>query len=421
VTKVVQTVYGKFHHFDLARQLHRQGMLEAIFTGYPRWKLRDENLPQDKMRTYPWIETFLMAAGRYRVLPRWLDRELNYLMAQTLDAHVAANIPECDVFVGISGSGLKTSGVVHQRGAQYICDRGSSHVGYTERILTEEFSRWGQKFPGIDPRSVAKEEREYAAADVITVPSEFCVRSFVEMGVSHEKLRKIPYGVELTRFGKVADPATGQFEVLFVGQVSFRKGVPYLIEAFGQLKHPRKRLRIVGAMLPEIETWLREKPAPQGVEFIGAVPQEKVPELMSASHVTVLPSIEDGFGLVLGQAMACGCPVISSTNTGGEEMIEDGQEGFIVPIRDPKAIAARLERLAQDDDLRQRMGEAAIRKVRGMGGWDDYGNAYGDLCRELAGTESRDMKPCANQTLRLQSATVESCGGPQHSKTSRSI
>jgi starch synthase len=382
--KVVQTVHGKFHHFDLARQLHRHGMLEAIFTGYPRWKLKDEHLPPDKIKTFPWIRTFLMAKWRYGFINPSLDRELNWLAGETLDAHVASRLPECDVFVGISGSGLKTSRAVKRHGGGYICDRGSAHILHVESLLSEEFKRWGQEFPGIDPRAVAKEENEYAAADFITVPSSFCVRSFVQMGVPEGKIRKVPYGVDLRSFEKVADPSPDRFEALFVGAVSFQKGVPYLLAAFERFKHPRKRLRVVGAITNEMKIFLRDKSL-KDVEFLGPIPQSKLVPIMSASHVLLLPSIQDGFGLVLGQSMACGCPVICSTNTGGADLIENGQEGFVVPIRDPQSITARLEELAQDPSLRDRMGEAARCRVKQIGGWNDYGDNYANLCRELSG------------------------------------
>jgi len=104
---------------------------------------------------------------------------------------------------------------------------------------------------------------------------------------------------------------------------------------------------------------------------------------MSSSHVMVLPSVEEGLALVQAQAMACGCPLISSTNTGGEDLFTDGVEGFVVPIRSPEAIAARLQQLADDPALRQRMSEAALARVRQIGGWHQYGEAWAKLLREL--------------------------------------
>ncbi|MCI0539111.1 MAG: glycosyltransferase family 4 protein [Verrucomicrobiales bacterium] len=381
--RVVQTSIGLFHHFDLARQMERLGLLEAIFTGYPRWKLRDAGLPPEKVKTFPWLQAFYLAKDRMGLNAPWLDCALAWRSLELLDSHVARQLPECNVFIGLSGAGLRTGRVARQRGARHICDRGSSHIRLQDQILRDEFRRWGQLFPGVDERIAGKEEAEYAEADQITVASEFALKSFIARGVPAERLRKIPYGVELDRFERVADPERDCFRILAVGQVSFRKGFPYLLEAFQKLNHPRKQLRLVGAVQPEIRTWLRGR-ATEKVEFAGAQPQRDLPALMSRAHVLVLASVEDGFGLVLAQAMACGCPVIATEHTGGPDMITNGIEGFVVPIRDSTALADRLEQLGQDSDLRGKMSEAAVERVKRCGGWNDYGEAFARLCLELA-------------------------------------
>jgi len=381
--RIVQTSMGRFHHFDLARQMHRLGFLEAIFTGYPRWKLRQENLPAEKIRTFPWLQTVYMAKSRFGIASRRLDRALAWWSLETLDGHVAKNLPDCDVFVGLSGAGLRTGREAQRRGAQHVCDRGSAHIRFQNLILREEFERWGAPFFGIDPRVIAREEAEYAAANIITVPSEFALRSFASCGLSAVKLRKVPYGVNLQRFKPDGHPDRNVFDVLTIGQISFQKGFPYLLEAFRKLKHPRKRLIVIGSMQPEIERWLVGKDL-AGVEFRGVVSQTELASVISRCHVMVLASVQDGFGLVLAEAMACGCPVIATEHTGGPDLIMNGVEGFVVPIRDANVIAERLERLAQDDGLRARMSGAALERVRRLGGWNEYGQAFADLCLELA-------------------------------------
>jgi glycosyltransferase involved in cell wall biosynthesis len=104
---------------------------------------------------------------------------------------------------------------------------------------------------------------------------------------------------------------------------------------------------------------------------------------MSSSRVLVLPSIQDGFGMVLAQAMACGCPVVASEHTGGRDLFEDGVEGFIVPIRDVPGLTVRLQQLADERGLWERMSAAALRRVALLGGWRDYGNAWAKLCMNL--------------------------------------
>jgi glycosyltransferase involved in cell wall biosynthesis len=110
------------------------------------------------------------------------------------------------------------------------------------------------------------------------------------------------------------------------------------------------------------------------IQVRGHVPQEKLKEILSASHALVLPSVEDGLGLVQVQALACGCPVIATQNTGAQDIFTDGKEGFIVPIRDAAAIAERLQRLADDPELSTTMSQAAVQRVKSISGWDQYGD-----------------------------------------------
>jgi glycosyltransferase involved in cell wall biosynthesis len=320
-----------------------------------------------------------MLLRRGRMLPQWLDDNLGYQNALRFDDWTARRVGKIDALIGISGSALKTGKLLQQRGGVFICDRGSSHQRYQAEIVADEFRRWGLDAPPNDMRDTTREEAIYAMADAITVPSSFARRSFIEQGVPAGKLHTIPYGVRLEAFRKVADPPAGAFNVLFAGHVSLRKGVPYLLQAFQLLRHPRKRLRCVGEISPEIKQLLDARLPLCDVDFLGAVPQVQLPKLMSESHVMVLPSIEEGLALVQGQALACGCPVLATTNTGSEDLFANGVEGFIVPIRDVDALAGRMQLLADDPSLQRRMSEAALARVQHLGGWHHYGDMWESL------------------------------------------
>jgi starch synthase len=385
--RVSQAVFGVFHHFELARELDRRGLLDTVYSTWPWARLKREGLPHSKVRTFPWLHTPEMLVNRAGLrLPHRLADELGYQNALRFDdwtAHrLAKNDARIDALIAISGAALKTGRLLQQRGGVYICDRGSSHHSYQAAIVGDEFCRWGLTPPSTDPRDTLREETIHDVADAITVPSSFSRCSFIERGVPAEKVHIIPYGVRLEAFTRVADPPADAFEVLFVGQVSLRKGVPYLLQAFERLRHPAKRLRIAGAMSQEIRQLLPRLPH-ENVEFLGSLPQTELPKIMSESHVLVLPSVEDGFGLVLSQALACGCPVIASTNTGGNDLISEGVEGFIVPIRDVDALNSRLECLADDPALQRQMSEAALTRVQQLGGWRRYGDLWEDLLRRL--------------------------------------
>lgn len=380
--QIIQAVFGTFHHFDLARELDAREHLRLIYSTFPWRRLKREAIARRKVETYPWIHTPLTVLGKYGLKPAWVEREFGYLTALMFDEWMARRIPECDAYIAIAGAGLKTGKLVQQRGGVFICDRGSTHARYQDEIVSDEFRRWSVHLQPNDIRDTLREEKIYDQADCITVPSSFARRSFIEMGIPAEKVRTIPYGVRLDSFSPQGKPPSDSFEVLFVGSVSLRKGVPYLLEAFAKLQHPRKRLRVIGAVTPDIKSVLGRLPM-EHVEFAGRVDQEEVRLAMSTSHVMVLPSIEEGLALVQGQALACGCPVLATTNTGAEDLFSDGVEGFIVPIREADTLAQRLQQLADDSSLQRKMSEAALARVKHIGGWKQYGDAWETLLLRL--------------------------------------
>ncbi len=372
--KVALSVLGTFHTFDLARELYARDALAGVLTGHPRFKLRKEQLPQELIHTFPLIHGAYMAFPWKHRIGSW-TRRWEMLDALTFTDYVRRNLPPCDVYVGLSGTTLPAGRRAHQTGARYICDRGSSHIRAQDQILHEERELWGLPPARIPPRAIDIEESEYAEADRITVPSRFVYRTFLSQGVAPEKLRVLPYGVNLSRFQPVDAPAEGRFDVLFVGAFGLRKGVQYLVQAFEKVRHPAKSLTFAGGVSAEVLAMLRRRKLwPEGAHLLGPIPQAELKTLMSRSHVMALPSVEEGLAMVQAQAMACGCPLIATTNTGAEEIITDGIEGFIVPIRDVDALAGRLQFMADHPDKRAAMGQAALAKMQGFGGWREYGD-----------------------------------------------
>jgi starch synthase len=382
--KVAISTIGKYHAFDLARELHSRGVLSAIFTGYPRFKLSNEQLPQSLIYSFPFIHGSYMAFPLKYCLPDFLNRQWKYIADVTFGNYVARNLPSCDLYVGMSGSALQAGKKAHQQGAAYICDRGSAHINVQNQLLYAEHELWDMPFVGIDPRTILREEAEYAEADMITVPSTFAYRTFVKQGVSAEKLRLLPYGVDVSRFKQVAEPALGRFDILFVGAMSLQKGIQYLVQAYQQINHPNKSLTFVGTHSQELIEMLKIRNFwPDDAKVLGHVPQNELKNFMSRSHVLVLPSVQDGFGMVMAQAMACACPIVASCNTGGEDLFSDDEEGYIVPIRDVNALAERLQQLADNPKQRAAMGKLALARVQALGGWSSYGEKAMEIYNEV--------------------------------------
>lgn len=387
--RVVQAVFGVFHHFELAHQLHRRHHLQRVYSTFPWARLTREGLPRGLVRTFPILHTSEYLLSRTGRVPPALTARLASWNALAFDRYTASRIDQedPDAFIAISGAGLLTGARVQRNGGILICDRGSTHQRFQEAIVLEEYKRWGVPLPLAKPHIVLREEAIYAQADAITVPSTVAKRSFIQMGVPEDKVHVIPYGVRLDKFSPTAAPQSDTFSLLFAGGVSLRKGVPYLLEAFARLNHPRKHLAVVGSISPEIRPLLARLPT-EHVTFTGSIPQPELAKLMATSHALVLPSVEEGLALVQGQAMACGCPVIATAATGAEDLFSNEKEGFIIPsLEDPASLTAfltaRMQQLADDHALQRRMSAAALTRVRTLGGWDTYGDHWESLLQTL--------------------------------------
>lgn len=382
--QIVQAVFGVFHHFELAHQLYRRNHLRRIYSTWPWARLKREGIPRDLVRMFPYIHTADYFLQRTRFYPKPIAERVKLWNSLTFDAYTARVVPPCDALIAISGTGLKTGPVVQARGGKFVCDRGSTHHRFQEQVLTAEYKRWGVEYEGEAPGVIVRDEDIYHVADAITVPSSVARRSYLSMGVPAEKVHVIPYGVRLERFKPTGVPPTDSFEVLFAGGVGLRKGIPYLLEAFARFQHPRKRLTVVGAMQHHMQAVLDHLPR-EHVTFTGSVPQSDLIDRMSRSHVMVIPSVEEGLALVQAQAMACGCPVLATEATGAENLFTDGVEGFIVPDRDVDSLADRLQRLAEEPQLREQMSQAGLARVETLGGWDSYGDRWETLLQTLTG------------------------------------
>ena len=225
-------------------------------------------------------------------------------------------------------------------------------------------------FKATDPRLVERELAEYETTDLIFVPSEFAYRTFLEHGVPRHKLRKNSFGADLRVFHPIPKD-DDIFRVIYVGTLSVRKGIPYLLEALCGLKLPKFELWLIGSALPEVTPFLARYEG--GFRYLGPIPRTKLYQYYSQGSVFGMASIEEGLAMVQPQAMACGLPVIATPNTGAEDLFTDGVEGFIVPVRDPGTIRERVLRLYQDPGLRDEMSRAALRRVQSMRGWNEYG------------------------------------------------
>jgi glycosyltransferase involved in cell wall biosynthesis len=260
----------------------------------------------------------------------------------------------------------------HTEGALVLGEPVNAHPDVQNEILNTEYERL--KIATVLKHSPAQKQmlEEFAMCDRFIVASEFVKRTFVEKGHAAERIDVLPYGVDVSRFTPRTGDAAGPkaFRVICVAGINIRKGIVDLLEAWRRFSPPNGELLLIGQVSPEMSGVLRQYAGT--FTHIPFVPNHALNQYFTESSVFVLPSLEDGFGLVCGEAMASGLPVITTTNTGAAELIEEGINGYIVPIRSPDAIAGKLETLYTDREKAVHMGGNAAKKVRTLHSWSGY-------------------------------------------------
>ena len=222
----------------------------------------------------------------------------------------------------------------------------------------------------INPYFVETELKMYEDANIIMVPSNFAKNSF--KGTLLNKVRVNEFGTDTKNFfpDKKIKKSDKYFDIVFIGQKSLQKGLHYLIDAFDKLKHPFKRLHVIGSDTVD-KTFFDNKLNKENVIVYGHLPQIKLNNIINMCHILVLPSIQDGFGIVTLQALSTGCPIIVSENTGPVEIIKEYNCGMIVPIRSSVSILNCLQELSDDRNKLKLLSENA-KKFALKNTWDRY-------------------------------------------------
>ena len=370
--KITISVLGRFHLFYLAKQLQDHNFLARLITSYPKFEAVKYGINPAN------IDSLLIHEIHnrgWRKISKVTDYLFNpqYMIFELYDRHAAKYITNhCDIFVGLSGCSLYSLRRARQMGAKTVLERGSSHMLYQREILTEEYRKFGLEKEVVHPKVVKRELMEYQEADFIAIPSQFVKETFLHQGISEARLIQVPFGVDLTHFYP-AHKQDNRFRIIHCGTISLRKGVHYLLEAFAELNLPRAELWLIGAMTDEIKPFLRKWGSP-AIKHQGPFPERDLHKYYSQGSVFCLASIEEGLAMVQAQAMACGLPVICTANTGGADLVREGRDGFIVPIRDVEALKEKILYFYENPDACHVMGESARLRVQTGFSWSDYGH-----------------------------------------------
>jgi glycosyltransferase involved in cell wall biosynthesis len=249
-----------------------------------------------------------------------------------------------------------------------VLDNPNGHICGFAEVCRTEWKKWvGGTYHGHPTdEMIARVEREYELADRIRVSSEWAKRSMVARGVAADKIFVCPQPVDLVRFrpSAVRSPSapqpTGALRVVFVGSIDVRKGFVYLLQAVRAVGADRVRVEFVGGT-GDRGTRRLFAHGRSGLA-VEVSPGDPVPAYHRA-ELFVLPSLEDGFGFVVAEAMACGLPVVVTDQCGSAEWVTPEATGWIVSSGSVPALSAVLEQALAGRARLTEMGYAARRAI----------------------------------------------------------
>jgi len=347
----------------LAEALELRGQLAAFHTTLAIGR-RSVGIDRRRVRQHPVREIVRLLAARlgYRS-PRAVDA-----VYRALDRTVARELDGATAVYAYEDGALETFRAARSRGLRCFYELPIAYFETVQRLLREEAERLPAWAPTLGamadrPEKLARKADELALADLVICPSRF-VQSSLPPGK-----RSV-----VSEFGSPAFPArvaqrpNGKLRVLFAGAMSQRKGLADLFIAMELLRRDDIELVVMGAPVAPMEFYRRACP-----RFIYEPPRahREVLALMDTCDALVLPSIAEGRALVQQEALSRGLPLIVTGNAGGEDLIEPGLTGWLVPIRDPAAIAERIAWMADHRAALPEMRDAARAMAAGRT-WADY-------------------------------------------------
>jgi glycosyltransferase involved in cell wall biosynthesis len=394
--RIAIVVQGRFHAFDLTRALLARGHQVTLLTNYPAWAVARFGVPPAHTRTFAIhgllarLLSRLPRTGVLRYPEAWLHRLFGRWAERALRG-TRWDVIHC--WSGVSEELLASRDV---QASSTLLMRLSTHIRVQARLLEEEEARAGIALDRPSAWMLEREMREYDLADRVLVPSTFARQSFEKEGTPSGKISVVPLGVQVSAF-RPPPEIVGQrrrrilsgapLRVLFVGTVSYRKGFLDFAAVIETLHGRGFLFEVVGPILPEcapLVDRLRSK-----ATFAGKRREADLPASYHGADLFLFPTIEDGFAVVLAQAKAAALPILTTPHSAGLDLVTPGQDGWIVPVRQPAAIVERLSWCAANRPIVARVVKRVYDTFRPRD-WNQMATQFEAVC---VSATARDREP----------------------------
>ncbi len=361
---------GRFHVCDLARELHKNGFDVKFYSFVPTSRAMKFDLPKEcSASLFYWMAPFLF-------LSKVVFRKSSFFSRLTTivqDYLTGLLMRDCDVCIAMSGCFKYAPIRAKKRGAIFITERGSTHI-LTQKAILDEVMPKGKSVPDFN---VKRELACYEAADYIAIGSDVVKKSMIDRCVPEEKLFLNTYGVDLSMFIPADYNVEKKYDVIYAGTWSKQKGSDLFSQVIQQL--PDLKFAHVGT--------IGDVPIPKlpNFEHVDPVDQTELPRFYQASRTFLHTSRQDGFSMVLSQAMACNLPIVASYASGASNLKKMVDYPEYVQIYDSPTIedlcAGIRKAIQQQKELTFHYGGTAVENLS----WEAYGKRYADFLLKITG------------------------------------
>lgn len=378
MTKVIVSHPGRQYSHELVYALQEGNMLLKYFTGF--W-YKPDKFPYNILKKLPRLEKELKKRYFEKIHPEFVaqnpfpeikhrfvlkTKNRDLYIGKEFDRWVAKKLKnmDFDIFIGYELSSLKS--FEYSKKNNKICIYDLPTVAYNFQI--EVFEKY-LKIP-YEREVILKKKREIELADYFLVPSEVVKKSLIELNIPENKIFKIPYGTDLKVFSPKKEYKKGKkLKIIFVGNISFCKGIEILLKAMDELKNKIEfELNIVGGK-GGAERILKRY---EGIcRYYSFLPHEELKRLYKENDIFIFPSFLEGFAQVVLEAMVSGLPVIVSDRAGSNDVVRNGIDGFIIPAGDVNALKEKILYFYNNIDKIEEMGKSAAEQARKYT-WERY-------------------------------------------------
>ncbi len=337
------------HAYYLVTGLQRHNLLAHAFV----MQAKGAGIVSEKITSLYFIERVAYRLARSTACNQYVLRD-NFF-----DFWVSHYIKKATIFYGWTHHALWSLKKAKRSKLLTILERANAHPLTYTRFLKDEYTKYGIKKEPYHPLILKKHLKEIVATDYIAVTSQFTKQSLLENGIAERRILLTPLGVDTNHFVPGGVGSNEEvFRVVYVGQLCLRKGLQYLLKAWCALQLQHAELILVGDLHNEFQDILAEHLSrSKTIKVLAHVPDPV--KLYQQASLCILPTLEDGFGLVVLEAMACGIPVIITEHTGAKDCVRADLDGFIIPPYSADAIADTLSYCYQHRSQLRKMGQNA--------------------------------------------------------------